>query len=149
AAFVLTLIGAVFAGLGVTLSFVQHVKVTTWLPVQATVTGTRIEEHRGSKGGRSYSPIVSFRYAVGGTEYSSHTVYPMSQSASHSWAASVVSHYPVGLQTTAYHDPGSPGRAYLVRESSIVPHVFAMIGLALLGGAWGLWAWGPVRGAEP
>jgi hypothetical protein len=121
--------GLIFVAIGGGMAWSQHRKITTYQSVTATVLGTRIERRVShSKNGTSttYKPIVTYRYAVRGTDYVSDEVLPLSQSASHSWARSVTGRFKVNQVVEAYYDPSSPQESFLLREYTFTPYAFML-----------------------
>src|SRR5262245_34312475 len=114
----------VLIGIGAGIAWRQSVKLTTYRPVEATVLSTRIDAHRGKS--TSYSPRVEYRYNVGGRQYVSSVVTPISESSGHSWAQGIINCYAPGGKTTAYCDPNDPAKAFLVHEYSFFPYMFML-----------------------
>jgi hypothetical protein len=114
-------IGLVFMAVGVGLGWSQHRAIRRATPVDAVVLETRIETHRstGSHGhtrSTTYSPVVRYRYAVGGVAHEANRVLPLDISSGHAWASGIVSRFPLGHTVQAWYDPASPGDAFLLRD---------------------------------
>ena len=127
----------------------QHQANTQFTPVSAQLLDKHIASHRGSKGGTTYSPEASYRYAAGGRTWESSRVLAIRVStSSRSWAEGVLGRIlpaPEGTgMVTAFIDPQNPAEAILVRDYSFFPYGFGMgtlfaaaVGLGMLGGVIG------------
>jgi len=123
----------VFVAVGGRLVFVEWHRLNAARPMPATVLSTTVESIRGSKGGYTYRPVVTFRYEMNGHVYLGTHVTPISESRSGQWAYNLVARYPVGSTVTAWVDPLDPGDAYLLHEWSFLPLIFvAFPGLVLI-----------------
>lgn len=127
---------AIFVLVGVSIVGVEVARLVTWRPVSAVVDGSRVEAVRGSKGGTSYRPVVSYTYRVEGRTYHCSTVTVILESQGWAWANRIASRYPPGAATTAYVNPHDPSQAYLVRDFSIMPLAFVLIPLVFGAIAW-------------
>jgi hypothetical protein len=142
----LALFGLVFlaAGLFFILTSLQLArdqahKLAAALPVPATVVGSQVVSHRGSKS-TSHRPLVTFRYQVDGRERQAETVFPLAATFSdEAPAQAVVARHPPGSQTTAWYDPAAPDAAFLERRVDFMPYLgilfpllHASVGLSLL-----------------
>jgi hypothetical protein len=114
-------------GLGIMANQVDRYLV--WRPVPATVLSSQVGTVKGSKGGTSYKPIVTYTYRMNGQAYTAFTATIINESSSSSWARKIVSRYPAGTQTTAYVDPKDFSHAFLVHELSYLPLLFVLIPL--------------------
>jgi hypothetical protein len=123
----------IFSLVGVGLMAMQVERLLVWRPVAATVVATTIDAVRGSKGGTSYRPVVTYSYEVDGRWYRSSAVTIISTSRSWALANGIVTRYRIGARTTAWADPNAPGRAYLIHELSLFPLIF--IGIPVAFGA--------------
>ena len=112
---------------------VQVAPVTAWVPTTATVVSTTIRTVQ-SDDGPSYRPEVTYRYLVGGAQYTSQRLAPLTESASRRWAQSVIDRYPVGKSLTAWYDPKHPANAIIERRFSFLPLIFigVMVVIVLL-----------------
>jgi hypothetical protein len=126
--------GVVFGGAGLIILTIagllgvkQHYRLATYLPVDAQITQSRVESHRGSKGNTTYSPIIFYAYTVQDQPHQSDRVAAVGNfSSSGDWAWRMHSQYPVGAQTTAWYSPQDPSSAFLNREPQIFPHFMAL-----------------------
>jgi len=88
----------------------------SWPTVPATILDSRLGGGSSSRGGHSSSPVIHYRYVVGGHEYVSHRV---------SWCPSYddlsarvrVARWPAGSTTTAWYRPSDPSVAVLEPDS--------------------------------
>jgi hypothetical protein len=117
----------IFCLIGAVLMVLQVERLASWRPVQATVLSTRIDAVRGSKGGVSYRPVVTYTYNIAGRSYSSNSVSVISVSQSYAWASSIIARYTPGSQVTAYVNPRNPRGAFLVHELSLLPLIIMFI----------------------
>jgi hypothetical protein len=138
--FFFILLPAVFIGIGATQVWRQQQKIETYVAVEAVVDSSAVETRRRKKS-TSYSPVVKYHYEVRGRVYNAGDVLPVDMNSGKDWAHEVVSRYPAGARTTAYHDPVEPSRAFLVREYSFTPYMFCLfpmihlsIGVAMVYG---------------
>jgi hypothetical protein len=89
--------------------------------VTAEVVDTGVEEVPASRGNTAFVPNVTFQYRFNGTEYTSNRLYPGRAQPTYgnrSSAEAQLSAYPVGETVTAYVDPDSPARAFLIDSRS-------------------------------
>ena len=123
---------AIFFAIGATMVFVMWTRLTYWLPVNATVVNSRITTVRGSKGGVSYRPDITYRYEVGGAQYFGSHVTILNESRSGSWAYKILNRFPNGAEVIAYVDPANPHRAFLLHEWSVFPFFFVGVPLLMI-----------------
>ena len=119
---------AVFFGIMLLMMGVQVAPLATWVPTPATVVSAGlipVQSHNGT----SYQPSVTYRYSVNGTPYISGRVSALTESASRTWAQSVIDRYPAGATVTAWYDPKHPGNAIIDHHFARIP--FIMMGIAL------------------
>jgi hypothetical protein len=140
----------IIAGFGLVMLYVglgeavaQRRALRSAVPVEATVVSSGVRESRSSdtdhrplrdNSTSSFLPEVKFRYAVGGKAYESDLLRPtviVRGYASREGAAEAVRPFAVGSAVTAWVDPAAPERAFLIRESSVGPVVFIILGLLL------------------
>jgi hypothetical protein len=128
----LALFGLVFGGIGGTIMLREHQRLTTWLPVDATVLNKRVDRHSDSDG-TTYSPVVVYQYSVNDRQYTSSSVLPTKESRSGGWARKIVEEYEPNQTYTAWYNPADPGQAFLRRSRSIVAEIFTAVGAVILG----------------
>jgi hypothetical protein len=106
--------------------------------VEATIVETGVETVEQRRG-TAYAPTATFNYTFDGESYTSSNVYPgplPRESSSKQAARDVLADYERGGTVTAYVPTGSPGDAYLQRQSSDKPLFVIGFGvLFVLGGA--------------
>ena len=114
------------------------ISAQSWQSTDCTILTSKIERHEGDDG-PTYSPEITFKWAVDGEEYSGGQYWVSSFSSGQSWAQGVVTEYPVGKQTTCFYDPEDHSSAVLNRDIGwftflipIIPLVFMCIGGAVL-----------------
>ncbi len=123
---------SLFMGVGVLILLLQVVMLLTWRPVPATVLSTGIEDVRVNRGRMSYRPVVTYRYAIGGRQYTSSGVTPLNESRGYAWAEAVIERYHRGQTITAYVDPQHPDRAFVEHWFALFTVVFILVPLAIL-----------------
>ncbi len=123
---------AVFVAVGLGMFASEMYRIATWEPVSARILSSDIKAVRGDKG-TSYKPVVRYQYTVNGALYVSNQVLPLTISASYGWATKLRDRFRRGDIVTAYVNPSRPSSAYLVREVSLLPLLFVVIPLAMVG----------------
>jgi hypothetical protein len=126
--------GFLFVAIGTPMMWREHIRLTKWLPTQATVLSSRVQEVSDDDGS-TYRPVVVYRYFVDDRTYTSSRVTPISESRSGGWANRVVSGFAVGGTYPAWYDPANPGDAFLLRSRSIVALVFTIVGAVIASSA--------------
>ena len=125
----------IFLVVGIVMLAKEQRRLTTFEPVTATVLSVRVDAHTDSDGS-TYEPVVTYRYRVGGSEYTSAHVTPLRESRSGGWAYRVIDRFQIGSEYTAFYDPENPADAYLLRSRSVVPWAFvgiSVIAILLIG----------------
>lgn len=101
----------------------------SWLPVSATVLSSDIVPQEGS-----FTPAVSYRYAIGGQTHVSCDLGLFLVTSSEASARAAASRYPVGSPVIAYVNPQNHRQAILEpRPDLLLPIAFLAAGLVLLG----------------
>ena len=118
---------SLFVAVGLGIFSLQVFKIITYEPIEAKVYSNGVKEVKGSKGGSTYAPMVSYGYYKNGVAYYSTAVNPIQISASLTWANNVVKQFPPGSVVTAYVSPSHPERAFLIRRASLIPLFFVVI----------------------
>jgi hypothetical protein len=121
-----------FVGVGGWLEYVQYSRLNTYRPAAAVVLTSTVISHKGSKGGTTWAPAVSYRYTVSDHEFVGMQVTPINESRSGKWAFKISARYHPGDATTAYYDPDRPDQAFLVHEASWFPLLFIGMPFAFL-----------------
>jgi hypothetical protein len=136
-----TAIPLLFISFGINGVWSQHTKITSFVPVRATVVSTAIRPHSTRDGhGRTsttYSPEVTYNYTVADRTVTTGNVLPLEMSASKSWAEEIVGRYQPGEHAEAYFNPAEPAEAFLVKQYSFMPYflvLFPLIFLAVAAG---------------
>ncbi len=85
-----------------------------WENSNGEIIRSEIKITRG-KNGKSYKPVIHFKYQVYGTEFISKRVYYGSNvsTSSQSRAQKLIDKYPVGQKVTVYYDPMKNTRAVI------------------------------------
>ncbi|MBN8644008.1 MAG: DUF3592 domain-containing protein [Planctomycetes bacterium] len=124
----LILIVGLVGGSATGMKAVQQMKSASWPTAEGTVIGGLVGESSGRRGRTNYTPEVSFRYSVGGVEYTSSRVAVVTDSHSSREAANrVVSKYAPGSNVTVKYDPANPG--FGVLETAAGFDTFAQPGM--------------------
>lgn len=126
ASVVMAIFFAAFIGIGGWLEYVQYSRLATYRPVSAMVLTSTTTGHRGSKGGTTWSPAVSYRYTVNEHEFVGTQVTAIHESRSGRWAFKIAARYRPGDATTAWYDPDRPDQAFLLHEASSLPLIFIL-----------------------
>ena len=114
----------------------KEIAAARWPQVPCEILSSKVGQHRGSKGGYTYSVDVRYRYTIRGreligTSYNFHT----GTSSSRGWREAAVASLPAGKKTVCYVNPEDPLDAVLsVKGSSdrwfgLIPGVFLIVGL--------------------
>lgn len=125
-----------------------------WVRVDGTVTDSRIETHHGSKGGVSYSAVVTYKYVVDGRFFSNNRMrYGISSSGSYARAQETVNAHPSGSALSVYYNPANPAEALLfpgIRGEDLLVLLFLMPFNSFSLGAWVMiYRWARERLARP
>jgi hypothetical protein len=116
----------------------------SWPAVPCTIVSSRVQEHRGSKGSRTYSADILYRYTFNGHEYRSNQFGAANYSTSDrdGVAAEVRRFRPHG-KATCYVNPADPADAMLDRARhgsmtliAIIPVAFFLVGAGGLFFTW-------------
>jgi hypothetical protein len=138
-------VGLAFAGIAGYLVTEQNAAIEASEPIDATVVSSEVvvEVDTDSDGTtRSYYPAITYEYTVDGRTYRSDNVVPGPgrTTKGQGWARDVVADNPAGADVTAYYDPATPARAYLVEaRTNLELYAFGGMGvLAVLAGLFGI-----------
>jgi hypothetical protein len=132
--------GGLTYGLGI-LPWLEARAAADWKEVPCTITSSRVEARRGSKGSTSYSLEIQYDYVVDGQVYTSDRYnFAAASSGSRKWRDEVAAAYREGRQTVCYVNPAEPSEAVLIRESGTswfvaIPAVFFVAGLLIFANA--------------
>ncbi len=127
-----------------------------WREVPCTILASKVETHRGSKGGATYSVEVTYEYVVDdecrvGTRYQ----FMGGSSSGYDGKKAIVDRLPPGTRTVCYVDRRDPAEAVLERGFTadllfgLIPLVFALVGAGGLVGVFVHRGRPPVPGAAP
>jgi len=85
-----------------------------WENTKGEITRSEIKITRG-KNGKTYQPVINYKYQVYGTEFISKRVYYGSNvsTSSQTRAQKLIDNYPVGQKVTVYYDPMKNTRAVI------------------------------------
>lgn len=133
------LLSALFWGLaGLFLpSLIQQASTESWTPTRGSILSSQVGPNSPRRG-RSKNVIVSYRYTVAGTEYTSDRV-AFSSSAISLLAPAVASGYAAGRTVDVYYNPADPSQSVLVRglvQSDLSNASFMIVFLAAPFPAW-------------
>jgi hypothetical protein len=130
----------VFAGSGLLLlslyfayavlwSSVRQFQAARFVPVQATILESRVEQDSvGTDSRRIYHPGVRYTYNVGGEARESTQLYFLGPSLTGRMSAQAVAdRYVAGAQVTAYHDPHDPDVSVLDNTPRLPPLPLALL----------------------
>jgi hypothetical protein len=115
-----------------------------WPSVQGEILQSGIDEQidrttTTGRGGRTYQPVIRYRYRVGGTDFEGQRValgeYATADRAD---AEVVVQRYPVGGRVPVHHRPDAPATAVLEVGSHGLPWLYTALVFLMVGG---LLAW--------
>ncbi len=138
------LIGATIAGFGVR-TVLQAQESGSWPSAQGIILSSTVASQRGSKGGTTYKPEVTYSYTVDGTEYQGDLIaYGMKGSSSdRSFAQHYDKKYPEGSTVPVAYDPAKPQTSVLepgVSKRAFITVAFGAI-FAINGLLFGLIYW--------
>ncbi len=121
------------------------VSARSWVPTPCTIIASAVKEHPGSEGGSTYSVEITYSYLFRGKPHQSDRYdFSTGSSSALGWRNAVVDSLPPGRVTTCYVNPRDPSQAVINRAPSLellwglLPLLFFVIGLSILGGA-GWW----------
>lgn len=120
------LTGATIAGFGVR-TVLQARESAAWPSAQGIIRTSTVTSQRGSKGGTTYKPEVTYTYTVDGAEYTGNLIaYGLKgSSASRSFAQHYDSKYPEGSAIPVAYDPARPQTSVL--EPGVSKRAFIMV----------------------
>jgi hypothetical protein len=117
--------GLIFGGIGWWWVAVQHYRLATYVPVQATILESRVVP--GGK--ESYEPFIRYSYVGQERRYEANRVLAVgSVSTTGTWPWRVCAQFPTGASATAWRSPKNPADSILLRDVELFGHVFAMVG---------------------
>jgi len=127
-----TIIVAILTGIEIEGLRMQQA-ATAWPTTTATITSSKVVEHIGSKGGRTYEPVVEYTYSISGRKLHGQRLWinPVLPDHSRSNAQSVAARYPVGASVPVSVDPGNPAESML-QPGLTDRHRLDVLGVTLL-----------------
>ncbi len=121
------LVGATIAGFGMR-TVLQARESGSWPSVPGIIRSSTVASQRGSKGGTTYKPEVTYSYTVDGTEYRGDLIaYGLkgSSSSSRSFAQYYDAKYPEGATVPVAYDPAHPQTSVL--EPGVSKRAFILV----------------------
>lgn len=120
----------------------KEIAAARWPQVPCEIVSSKVGQHRGSKGGYTFSVDVRYRYTFRGRELIGTSYnFDTGTSSSRGWREAVVASLPAGKKTVCYVNPEDPLDAVLsVKGSSdrwfgLIPGVFLIVGLFIFSKA--------------
>ena len=89
--------------------------VGSWAPAAATVVKSEVVWGSGTKGGRTWLPLLVYEYAAGGRVYKGRRIAFYRRCTGHS-AQELVARHPVGSRVQVYYDPAKPEEVVMDRS---------------------------------
>lgn len=132
-----------FAGLAVVYFFsVQPLllayEARSWQAVPCTILASEVGTHRGSKGSKTYSIDIKYRYEIQNQTYEGDDYnFFTGSSSGYDSKAAIVEKYPPGSAQTCYVNPRDPREAVLYRDFD-ADYLFGFFGLLFVGVALGV-----------
>ncbi len=109
----------------------------TWPETKGVITQSDMKITPTAKGGKSYEPLVTYRYNVGGVEYSSSKVKIIGVVVGIKPASEyTLSQYPLGRTTLVYYNPAKPKDAVLEKSSAMTCAVYMALDLMVIAFIW-------------
>jgi hypothetical protein len=149
-------IPVVFIAIGGKQIFEQKHKLSSYVETDGQVVApageVKVRTSSGRNRSTTYTPVVRYRYEVGGNVYRGERVFPIDASAGRARAFEIVAQHPVGKSVKVHFDPADPGEAFLIRRWDFGPYMFVlfpMIHLAIGVGLWASGVWRTSKAAEP
>ena len=134
--FALALVGSPVAYWGYTIVLKARASAS-WPSVKGVITSSRVatrrSRHKDSRGytrtRTTYFPSISYKYTVGGKNFSgTKRAFGESSSSNRAWAAGVVSHYYPGSEVEVYYNPDDPADAVLEPGVTMSSYAVLIIG---------------------
>jgi hypothetical protein len=123
---------------------IRQIQAMGFATAPGHVTQSSLESHPGSKGGRSYSPKITYTYQVAGKDYQNNRYRYGELSGNDSSARRIIDAFPVGGVVNVYYSPNDPANSVLVAGLQgsdlfiamfLTPFNFVMLGMWwLIGG---------------
>jgi hypothetical protein len=115
---------------------VKAVQSFFWASTEGIVVSGRVETSHSTKGASKSKPVISYRYAVNGTEYESERYSLTVARGASFWAKEVIDSHPAGSRITVYYNPENPAKSVLDRgfQKDDVWMTFLSLGIFVLLG---------------
>jgi hypothetical protein len=120
----------------------KEIAAARWPQVPCEIVSSKVGQHRGSKGGYTFSVDVRYRYTFRGRELIGTSYnFDTGTSSSRGWREAAVASLPAGKETVCYVNPEDSLDAVLsVKGSSdrwfgLIPGVFLIVGLFIFSKA--------------
>jgi hypothetical protein len=121
--------------------------------VTGKITHSEVQSHTGSKGGRSYTAVINYRFEAGGQAFAGSRLRYNLISGGWSQANSLVAAHPTGATVDVFYNPANPQDALLfpgISGSDFMVVLFLTPFNAIMFGFWiGAAAWLRERLARP
>jgi hypothetical protein len=102
----------------------------SWPIADGRVTNSEVNHTTDAEGGDSYSPEITYTYAVNDTNLNNSTIkFGENSYSSRKKAEEILSNYPVGKNVTVYYDPEKPDRSVL--EPGVSAGSFIVLGIGV------------------
>jgi hypothetical protein len=102
----------------------------SWPIAEGRVTNSEVNHTTDAEGGDSYSPEITYTYAVNDTNLNNSTIkFGENSYSSRKKAEEILSNYPVGKNVTVYYDPEKPDRSVL--EPGVSAGSFIVLGIGV------------------
>ncbi len=145
----LRIFGFIFAVIGGAATWFIAVKpmlaaraAESWQEVPCKIESARVTNHRGSKGGTTYSISVTYRYEVGGQKYvGDRYSFSTGSSSGYDWREQAVRELKRDPHPVCYVNPDDPNDAVLSTKLGsdawfgLIPLVFLIVGVGIFLGA--------------
>lgn len=145
----LRIFGSIFALIGGVATWFIGVKpmlaaraAEHWQEVPCKIESARVTNHRGSKGGTTYSISVTYRYEVSGQKYvGDRYSFSTGSSSSYDWREQAVRELKRDPHPVCYVNPDDPNDAVLSPTLGndawfgLIPLVFVIVGIGIFLGA--------------
>lgn len=102
----------------------------SWPTADGLITDSRVSRSTDSDGGDSYSPEITYSYAVNNLGYVNNTIkFGENSYGSRSKAEKIAAGYPIGRNVTVYYDPEKPDRSVLEPGVTAGSYIVISIGV--------------------
>ena len=130
-AILLVPLSLIVMGVGVWWAWLQNYRITTYVPVPATVQSTQTITHH-SRGNVRYSSNLTFLYEINGRIYSSNHVLPVSRFGNPTWTQDISDRYQAGQKCEAYYNRQQPDEVFLCKQYDFDPYLYILASVLLM-----------------